>query len=76
MIQVLLFAHLREQVGQDELAIPENQMTVAELRTLMVHQYALHIQDVMVAVNEAYAVDTDVIYDGDTVALIPPVSGG
>jgi molybdopterin synthase sulfur carrier subunit len=30
----------------------------------------------MVAVNEEYAEPDDVIKSGDTVALIPPVSGG
>ena len=30
----------------------------------------------MIAINEEYAVDGDLIQPGDVVALIPPVSGG
>lgn len=30
----------------------------------------------MVAINEEYANENDIIQTGDTVAMIPPVSGG
>ena len=35
-----------------------------------------NLDNVMVAINEEYAMDQDVIQSGDTVAFIPPVSGG
>ncbi|MTT31831.1 molybdopterin converting factor subunit 1 [Terrilactibacillus sp. BCM23-1] len=76
MFQVLLFAHLREQVGSEKLAIREKQLTVKEFKELMENQYKLPTQGVMIAINEKYATETDIIAEGDTVALIPPVSGG
>jgi molybdopterin converting factor small subunit len=32
--------------------------------------------NIVVAVNTEYAEETDILYDGDDVCLIPPVSGG
>jgi sulfur-carrier protein len=34
------------------------------------------LKHVMFAVNEEYVLDNETIHPGDTVALIPPVSGG
>lgn len=77
MITVLLFAHLREQFGARELKIEEQSITVADLRKQLQEKYEfLDTNSVMIAVNEEFADDADVIEAGDTVALIPPVSGG
>lgn len=77
MITVLLFAHLQEEFGANELKIDGEHMTVAELKHLIEQKYQVTISEqMMVAVNEEYANEDDNIQTGDVVALIPPVSGG
>ncbi|MED4839042.1 molybdopterin converting factor subunit 1 [Weizmannia sp. CD-2023] len=76
MIKVLLFAHLKEQAGRSEMDINCEKMTVAELRQALAEKGILHQDAVMVAVNEEFARDEEMVHSGDTVALIPPVSGG
>lgn len=77
MIKVLLFAQLQESAGQSELTIDKTSITVNELKTFVQETYQLpSITHAMVAVNEEYADDDHVVNDGDTVAFIPPVSGG
>jgi molybdopterin synthase sulfur carrier subunit len=50
---------------------------VKDLKQTLTESYHLsQMETTMVAVNEEYALDHDVIRAGDVVALIPPVSGG
>lgn len=79
-VRVLLFAMLRERLGQRELEmkLPEG-ATVASLVEQLGKQYpGLRLRDLplAVAVNQEYAAATHPLADGDEVALIPPVSGG
>ncbi|WP_226530175.1 molybdopterin converting factor subunit 1 [Metabacillus niabensis] len=77
MIKVLLFAHLQEKVGQESINIERNQTTVKDIRDYMLSAYDLgNLENVMIAVNEEYALEDDMVKAGDIVALIPPVSGG
>lgn len=77
MINILLFAHLQEIAGEENLKIEATSITVSELKSKLTQEYGLKdLQNVMVAVNEEYANNDDTINNGDTVALIPPVSGG
>ena len=77
MIRVLLFAHLQEEAGTSELQIEKENITVAELKDVVVKEYNVPVTaPIMVAINEEYANEDDTIRDGDVVALIPPVSGG
>ncbi|ASL66306.1 TPA: molybdopterin converting factor subunit 1 [Bacillus cereus] len=78
MIIILLFANLREEVGSDRLVISEKQeMTVQQLKEWLKASYCLQSLDqVMVAVNEEFVMNEEMIKAGDIVALIPPVSGG
>ena len=77
MIKVLLFAHLQEKVGQEIIEISLASTTVKELKELIGKRYQLGtLEHVMVAVNEEYALDQDIIHTDDVVAFIPPVSGG
>ncbi|AWI11111.1 molybdopterin converting factor subunit 1 [Caldibacillus thermoamylovorans] len=77
MITVLLFAHLQDEIGQRELKLAIKEITVKDLKQTLTESYHLsQMETTMVAVNEEYALDYDVIRAGDVVALIPPVSGG
>ncbi|HEV2858080.1 MAG TPA: MoaD family protein [Solirubrobacterales bacterium] len=82
VLQVRLFAILRERAGRDSLEVEVAEgATVAEaLRALAGESEplaeALAAMPVVMAVNRSY-VDTDATLSaGDELALIPPVSGG
>ncbi|MFC0187517.1 MoaD/ThiS family protein [Fictibacillus aquaticus] len=75
MIKVLCFAHIKELTGSDELLLENEELTVQDFLQDMHDRYGIN-KDCMVAVNEEYAEPGDVMKSGDTVALIPPVSGG
>ncbi|PWU68148.1 molybdopterin converting factor subunit 1 [Gracilibacillus dipsosauri] len=77
MIEILLFAQLQEDAGTDKLLIDGDGWTVKKLKNQLITQYQLlQVEQSMVAINEAYALDSDEIHSGDIVAIIPPVSGG
>lgn len=78
MIKVLLFAHLREKAGAEELVIEEiNEIKVHELKSLLTQDYDLpSLNHVMTAINEEFVTDEEIVNTGETVAFIPPVSGG
>ncbi|MFD2656329.1 molybdopterin converting factor subunit 1 [Gracilibacillus thailandensis] len=77
MIEVFLFAQLQEEVGKDKVLLDIKEITVKEIKHQLQSQFDLsQIEASMVAVNEAYALEDDIIRSGDTVAIIPPVSGG
>jgi len=80
-ILVLYFAALRDLVGcnEEHLELPEDARTV--------HDFVLFIQrarpmlagklaSVRVAVDEAFANDSDALHGARVIALIPPVAGG
>jgi molybdopterin synthase sulfur carrier subunit len=78
MIDIMLFAGLQEKVGKSALTIDKDEMTVNELVThIRESEINLNLTNVIVAVNEEFVNDPNqVIKSGDTVALLPPVSGG
>ncbi|TDL31405.1 molybdopterin converting factor subunit 1 [Jeotgalibacillus sp. S-D1] len=76
MINVQCFAHIREQIGKDQLILDETKITVKDLMDKLSALYSIQTESIMVAVNEEYAEPGDIVNEGDTVALIPPVSGG
>lgn len=77
MINILLFAHLQEQVGESQLKVALSDVTVAQLKEWLEKQYPqLSLQQIMTAVNEEFATDTTIVQSGDTIAFIPPISGG
>lgn len=78
MITILLFANLREEVGSERLVIIEKrEINVQQLKKWLEDNYQLQTLDkVMVAINEEFVTDENIVKAGDTVAFIPPVSGG
>lgn len=77
MNKILFFAHLKDAVGKDFIEIDASGKTIAQLKEDLLAEYPLEKLDAaMVAINEEFANDSDVIEKGDEVAFIPPVSGG
>ncbi|MBO9129182.1 molybdopterin converting factor subunit 1 [Bacillus sp. 165] len=77
MITVLLFAHLQEAFGKERVVVEQENITISDLKALLEETYNVTISPSnMIAVNEEYAEDEEVVQSGDTVAFIPPVSGG
>ncbi len=77
---ILLFAHLTDAIGQPELSIdlPDTTTLSDAVDTLVQqHDAIAELRNTLAfAVNESYATTDTVLHDGDTIALIPPVSGG
>ncbi|MBA4537428.1 molybdopterin converting factor subunit 1 [Bacillus aquiflavi] len=77
MVKVLFFAHLRDTVGEDYVMIDANGKTISQLKEIVETKYNIpKLDSVMVAINEEFATEDEMIKTGDTVAFIPPVSGG
>lgn len=77
MINILLFAHLQESIGESKLSVDLSDYTVGQIKEWMETQYPqVSLQHVMTAVNEEFAIETTVVKEGDTIAFIPPISGG
>ena len=77
MNKVMFFAHLRDLVGEESITLDAVGKTVAEVKEMIVEQYAVTKFDtVMTAINEEFATNDEMIKDGDEIAFIPPVSGG
>ncbi|WP_227939643.1 molybdopterin converting factor subunit 1 [Alkalihalobacillus deserti] len=77
MIKILLFAELQEETGVDEIKVERAGMTVSDLKNWLLEEYNLTTLDnTMIAINESYASESDLLKAGDTIAFIPPVSGG
>ena len=76
-VKVLFFASHRRAAGLGEaiLELPEG-ASVRDASQLLERQYNLQLRGSMVAVNDEYATPEHILEVGDTLALIPPVSGG
>lgn len=77
MNKILLFAGLQEKAGQAEVELDAVNKSIAEVKALLKENYQMEeIDTSMVAVNEEYTNGDFVVQEGDTIAFIPPVSGG
>jgi MoaE-MoaD fusion protein len=82
VLQVRLFAVLRERAGRDrlEVEVAEGATVADALRALMEESEplaeALEALPVVMAVNRSYVGEDATLTAGDELALIPPVSGG
>ena len=76
MINILFFAQLQEEIGP---SLPYDclQCTVQEIKEYVEELYPqITLATTMVAINEQFAANTDIVKVGDVVAFLPPVSGG
>ena len=77
-MKVLYFAELKDIINQQSESIDlSDRVRVADFKDLLLQRHPeLTHKQFQIAVNEEFVKDTDMIGTGDTVALIPPVSGG
>lgn len=79
-LRVLLFAQLADSIGRRsiDIELPDGS-TVADLLRALENERASIATlrgRIAVAVDECYATAETVLREGQTIALIPPVSGG
>lgn len=78
-LKVLLFGISTDLTGENslDLELTEN-ASVADFRNTLQDQYPklTELNSYAIAVNESYASDDTQLHENDTVAVIPPVSGG
>ena len=78
-IEALFFGMSRDLAEQSAITFElEEGVTVKKFREILVKKYPLfsELDSFAIAVNESYAEDVLKLTDKDTVAIIPPVSGG
>tara|TARA_B110001450_G_scaffold256201_1_gene285810 strand:+ start:2037 stop:2279 length:243 start_codon:yes stop_codon:yes gene_type:complete len=78
-IKILFFGISSDLVGLSNLDFEvDKALTVKNLKILLKKKYVplKNIDFYAIAVNESYAIDDLVLKENDTVAIIPPVSGG
>ncbi len=79
-MRLLAFAGARDVIGAPEVEIPvSGPCDAAELWSVLLSRFPAlepYKRSIRLAVNGAYANETDRVRPGDEVALIPPVAGG
>jgi molybdopterin converting factor subunit 1 len=79
-IDVLLFAQIADDVGRDRLTLElDDDARVADAIDRLAGEHAsiASLRDCLAfAVDESYCTPDTTLADGQTLALIPPVSGG
>ena len=78
-ITVLGFGIAKEIFGSSEIHIDVNDgLNVSGLRVLLEGRFPqlTKLKSYMVAIDEEYAEDSQIINSGNEIAVIPPVSGG
>ena len=80
IVQVRLFAAVRQTVGEATLAVElQDEATVGDLRCVLVKRFPALVsweRHLLFAVNEEFATDDHPLAAGADIACFPPVSGG
>ena len=74
-IRVLFFAQLKENFGAERVLEAPEGMTVGRLATQLTAVAAAALP-LVYAVNENFVLSDQTLQDGDTLALMTPMSGG
>ena len=76
--RVKAFGIAREILGGKETAVDMDGQTVASLRRQLLEKYPdlAGLRSLLIAVNNTYADDHQILSESDEIAVIPPVSGG
>ena len=77
-VSILYFAALRDVVGleEEQLEVTGTVRDAVQAAVVRHPQLAAHLGYTRVARNAAFAGDGELLQEGDTLALLPPVSGG
>lgn len=79
-MQIKLFATLKDRAGAADITVlTPDTLTVRQLRVTVSEQFpalAALMMQTLVAVNQEFAFNDDIVRANDEVALFPPVSGG
>ncbi|WP_159950110.1 MoaD/ThiS family protein [Polaribacter septentrionalilitoris] len=78
-IETLFFGITTDLVNTSSMVVEVDRiLNIAEFKIFLKDKFPQleNINSYAVAVNEAYATDDVVLKENDTVAIIPPVSGG
>ncbi|HEY3402868.1 MAG TPA: MoaD/ThiS family protein [Ohtaekwangia sp.] len=75
---VRAFGVAREILGGKETVVEMEGQTVASLRKQLLEKYPdlKGLRSLLIAVNNTYADDVQLLSETDEIAVIPPVSGG
>lgn len=76
MINILYFAHLKEATRLESEQLDAAGKTIAELKAILMERHSIKLNEAMTAVNEEFTAEETILHEGDTIAFIPPVSGG
>lgn len=76
--KVKAFGVTKDILGGKEMVVEVAGQTVADLRKKLLTDYPKleGLRSLLIAVNNTYADQTDMLQESDEIALIPPVSGG
>jgi molybdopterin synthase sulfur carrier subunit len=76
--KVKAFGVTKDILGGKEAVVELTGQTVADLRNQLFqdHPQLQGLRSLLIAVNNTYAENDQVIRESDEIALIPPVSGG
>jgi molybdopterin converting factor subunit 1 len=79
-INILLFETLKDRAGRARLilTVPDG-ASVGDVRDALAERFPemdVNIEQAVAALNRETTCDTEIVHDGDEVALFPPVTGG